>query len=59
MRVDGVDCIGYMCYTFINRRYSNGSVVTVNGYARCCLIATVTWAFKVCKVLVSSEMESA
>lgn len=45
--------------TFINRRYSNGSVVTVNGYARCCLIATVTWAFKVCKVLVSSEMESA
>ena len=48
------------CVTaFINRRYSNGSVVTVNGYARCCLIATVTCAFKVCKVLVSSEMESA
>lgn len=59
MRVDGVGCIGYMCYSL--HQSAVFQWFSCNGQQLRAVLpdTTVTCAFKVCKVLVSSEMESA
>ena len=59
MRVDGVGCIGYMCYSL--HQSAVFQWFSCNGQQLRAVLpdATVTCAFKVCKVLVSSEIESA
>lgn len=54
-----VGCIGYMCYSL--HQSAVFQWFCCNGQQLRAVLpdATVTCAFKVCKVLVSSEMESA